>query len=134
MNFKKINRKWSRNIISNGERITPEDKNHNGKYQVQVLKFEILFCSMKKSMSFLEKTQKWTFFKVEIGRSPLKVDGQASNWVSSRTKRGRSDNMNGQTWTVSWNWTTAVSEIKIDSWFLDRQLSIWLNLTKNELF
>ena len=30
----------------------PQKENHNGKYQVQVLKFEILFCSMNRTCHF----------------------------------------------------------------------------------
>ena len=115
MNFKKINRKWSRNIISNGERITPEGKNHNGKYQVQVLKFEILFCSMKRTCHFQKKNSKVFVFGVQIksGRfwGPIqkwtflewtKSDGPpGSRWpcdlldalLDEQTKSGRSGKM-----------------------------------------
>lgn len=33
----------------------PQKENHNGKYQVQVLKFEILFCSMNRRCHFHKK-------------------------------------------------------------------------------
>ena len=44
----------------------PQKENHNGKYQVQVLKFEILFCSMNRTCHFHEKTHKRRFYgKIE---------------------------------------------------------------------
>ena len=43
----------------------PQKENHNGKYQVQVLKFEIIFCSMNWRCQFHEKFP----FYGNIGRS-----------------------------------------------------------------
>ena len=54
----------------------PQQENHNGKYQVQVLKFEILFCSMN-PICYLNGILKLFDSKVDVlqienGRSSLK--------------------------------------------------------------